>query len=246
MSEKRNSASRLAKVLSKALQQPENIATVDIWLRALGKPAPELVHEKYFFVTDWLQLMLSQLENVREHLRTNGISATTYEPCFDKIEYVISPSVLGVGWAGVKPQLSSEVMLALNFCKDMMPEDEVEISTDELESLAQDLDGLEEMLHASDLPQHLKAVIKRYVNSIWQALDEYPIAGARSLKSANSRIVGELIDVQVDIQESNEKPIIKKLAEVLKKVNNAADAVIKADNMLQIGHKTISFLQQLF
>jgi hypothetical protein len=245
MSEKRNSASRLAGALNEALAQQENILTADAWFRAFKRPKTNNQHLMFFFVTNRLQLLFSELNSIREHLRSNGFTVTTYEPAFQKIENAISPSVLHVGWAAVKQSLSPEVLLALSFCKDMMPNEESEISTEDLQSLIKDLESLDIALQDAEIPSHLKVIIKRYIQSIWDALDEYQIVGAKALKCANSKAIGELLEVQTEIKESNEKPVIKKFGQVFKKVNDVADAAIKVDSLMQIGHKVVDALQKL-
>lgn len=245
MPEKRNSASRLAAALNEALKQPDNIITADVWLRAFKRKATPNEHSKYFFVTNRLQLLFSELSFIRDHLQANGFTLTTYEPAFQKIEHAISPSVLNVGWSAIKQNLTPEVTLALNFCKDMMPDEESEIPEEEIQSLVEELESLDSLIENAEIPQHLKIVISRYVASIWDALDEYKISGAKALKSANSRAVGELIEVQEEIRQSTETPVVKKFGQLFKKVNDVADAAIKVDSLLQLGHRVVDALQKL-
>jgi hypothetical protein len=246
MSQKRNSASRLADALSEALAQPENITTADVWLKVFRQPKAKSAHEKFFFASNRMSLLFFELDNVRGYLKGAGFSTNTYEPSLEKIENTISPSVLHVGWAAVKPNLSLEVLTSLNFCKDLMPDEEIEISEEDLKSLAEDIDSLEAHLENSELPTHLRSVIQKYIDSIWEALDEYPITGAKSLKSANKKIIGELIEAQEEIKQSAEQPAVKKFGTLFKRVNDIADTAIKADKLMQIGHKVVDALQQLF
>jgi hypothetical protein len=127
----------------------------------------------------------------------------------------------------------------------MMPDEESEIPQQELESLVQELESLDSLIENAEIPQHLKTVIKRYISSIWDALDEYEISGAKALKSANSKAVGELIEVQEEIRQSSENPVVKKFGQVFKKVNDVADAAIKVDSLLQLGHRVVDALQKL-
>lgn len=246
MSEKQNSASRLADALSQALAQPDNIAAADVWLKVFKKPSTNNQHEKFFFASNRLSLLFAELNSIREYLKGAGFSTNTYEPSLQKIENAISPSVLHVGWAAVKPNLSLEVLTSLNFCKDLMPDEEMEISEEDLQSLAEEVDSLQAHLDNSELPTHLRSIIKRYIDSIWEALDEYPITGAKSFKSANRKIVGELIEAQAEIKESTEEPALKKFGSLFKRVNDIADTAIKADKLMQLGHKVVDALQQLF
>lgn len=246
MSEKRNSASRLADALAQALAQPENVSTADVWIGAFNRSNVNNNHEKFFFASNRMSLLFLELNNIREYLKSAGFSTSTYEPSLQKVENVISPSVLHVGWSAIKKHISPEVLTSLNFCKDLMPNEETEISEEELQSLAEDLEALQAQLDSPEIPAHLRNIIRRYIDFIWEALDEYPITGAKSFKSANKKIVGDLIETQAEIKESAEQPAVKKFGKLFKKVNDMADTAIRADGMMQIGHKVVDALQQLF
>lgn len=245
MSEKQNSASRLADALNQALAQPENITSADVWLKVFKKTEVKNHHEKFFFASNRVSLLFLELNNIREYLKGNGFSINTYEPSLERIENAISPSVLNAGWAAVKHNLSPEVLTSLNFCKDLMPDEEMGISEEDLQSLAEDIDSLESHLENSGLPAHLRSIIKRYIDSVWEALDEYPITGAKSFKSANKKIIGELIEAEREIKESADEPALKKFGSLFKRVNDMADTVIKADKLMRIGHTVVDYVAKI-
>lgn len=245
MSEKRNSASRLFNSLNMVLRQPENIPTAHAWIRAFPKSTEGDPHLSYFLAIHRLQLLFSELEAIKLHVKNSGFNSETYSPVFEKIENAISPTVLHIGWASVKVNLSPDVMLALNIFRDLMPADEIEIPKDELESLTQDLLSLQQLLIDSDLPIHLKNLIKRYIDSIWEALENYPITGAQALKTATKNAIGELIVARSEISDASAEPAVKKFGSLVKKVNDIADSVIRVDSILQIGYRISEAVQQL-
>lgn len=178
-------------------------------------------------------------------MRNNNIRPSTYEPALLKIQNAITPEIFHAGWISGKQQLAPDVMVALDFFVDLMPDEEAEISLDDFKSIHEEINDLETILEKSDISDHLKATIKQYIQAIRLALDEYPIAGAKALKKASQRFVGEVIEAQVELKEAQDSPAVKKFAAVWKRVNVVADAVIKAEKLGNIGQKALDYIQQL-
>lgn len=244
MQEKRNSASRVRDILISAKKYPDNIRTISVWLETFKINAEENRRNGFIEATRKIELLYQELECIREHMRKGNFRPSTYEPALEKIETAISPEIFVAGWASGKQHLTNDVIVALDFCLDLLPDEEGEISLDDIESISRDIDDLEKSLEASGLSFQLKKTIQRYIHAIRAALQDYSVSGAKALKKASQTAVGEIIEVKAEIIESQNDPAVRKFGSVWKKVNTVADTVSKADKLGQIGLKALDFLSQ--
>jgi hypothetical protein len=244
MSEKRNSATRVRGILLLAKREPDNYATIDIWLSTFGLSKNQSRHIDFIEVTKKIQLLCLELDLIREHMRATGFNSSTYEPALVKIQNAITPEIFQGGWVSGKQQLSADVMVALDFLADLMPDEELEISANDFKSILEEISDLEETIDNSDVSDHLQAVIKQYISAIREALDQYPISGAKAIKKASQKFVGEIIEVQAELKEAQSSPAVQKFASIWKRANSVADAVIKAEKIGHIGQKSLEYIQK--
>jgi hypothetical protein len=77
---------------------------------------------------------------------------------------------------------------------------------------------------------------------IRQALAEYPISGAKTLREAARTALGEIIEEREVVSASREAPEIKKLGALWEKINEVVDIALKLEKVSQIGQKAWSML----
>lgn len=89
------------------------------------------------------------------------------------------------------------------------------LSNDQLEVMRSKLNEILEDLEATNLSVSAKATIRRHLNAILSALDEYKICGKQGIEEAAHRAVGELAVNRELREEASKTPVGKKFAGAL-------------------------------
>lgn len=238
-----NSASRIHAQLERALQQTDAAAWA-VWANVFGvkgtndQQTVELVLPQLH----WLHVELQLLE---EQVRVLPLSAHLYESAVTRVRQVISPLNLGSGWNGIRGSLTPDVMLALAWCNEMLPDEESAIDPADFLEIQGQVEELDTLLGRSELPERIKKLIAHQLELIRTALAQYPIAGARALREAGRSALGEIIESREDVREQPDTEAVGRLAELWKRVNTVADAALKADKLGQLGVRAWDALQGL-
>ncbi len=190
--------------------------------------------------------MTRELELVRAGMAKADFSEGLYAPALNAVESALSPLLLPATWNQVRSNLSTETLLALGFCSEILPDEESEIPLVELQAIEGLVAELEGLLRNSSLPPRLQAVLRHHVELMRQALAEYPIAGAKALREAARSGLGELVEVREAVVENNKSAEVSKLAQAWKQLNTAADAALKADKLLQLGQRAWHLVEGMF
>lgn len=241
MPQNRNSAARLFALLKAIPAHPDNTQTLAVW-SALFNLQDSNANRLSRVVADRLAAMNRELDLVRAGMVKAGFSETLYTNALNAFEAALTPMLLPHTWNNARPYLTAENFLALNFCSEILPDEESEITQSELEDIRGLVDELNQLLSDSTLPARLQAVLAHHVELMLQALAEYPIAGAKAFREAARTGLGELIEAKDIVMEHQSSKEVGKLGEAWKKLNNAADLALKADKLLQLGHKAWDFL----
>lgn len=240
-----NSASRLHSLLEKALNEPDNIQVVEAWAKLFtinesnGNLKAALVSEHLLLVYKELGLISTQMKalNYSETLYTNAISS---------VEYAVSAMILPNTWNNAKQYLKPEHLTALAFCSEVLPDEESQISLDDLEKIQAIVDELSESISKSELPPRLITLIKHHIELIEQALAEYPIAGVKALQEAWHTGLGEIIETRDDVTANKKSPEIKKLHLAWEKINKSIDSAEKIQRIANFADKAITFIGNVF
>lgn len=239
-----NSASRLFRVLEKSAIHPDNQLTLEAWVEIFGISETHH-HRRIVAVGELVHAMHRELESAAAGLATANFSKNLYENAFSKIENAISPMLIANSWNHVKQYLTPEVLTALAFCAEILPNEEAEISAEELASIANKLDELRATLEDTSLPQRLRSLIEHHVELIERALAEYPVVGAIALREAGRTALGEMIEAKDEIAPAKDSVAVSKLETVWGKVNKAADIALKADGIKQLGQQAWDVVSKL-
>ena len=175
-----------------------------------------------------------------------GFSEGLYANALNAFESAFSPMLLPHTWNSARQHLTAENLLALSFCSEILPDEESEITQSELDEIRGLVSELNQLLADSTLPGRLRALLAHHVELMLQALAEYPIAGAKALREAARTGLGELIEAKDIVVEHQASKEVSKLGEAWKKFNNAADLALKADKLLQLGHKAWEVLSSVW
>ena len=117
-------------------------------------------------------------------------------------------------------------------------EDEVAMSSDDMEGLNAELAGLEAALRESSLSPYLADFIQRQIATIRAALRVYGVQGARPLREALKKVVGDLtmerprVDAEVAKATPEAKSVLAKASSAIEKTAKVCDSL---DKMAKFG-----------
>lgn len=245
MPQNHNSASRILHLLKSIPTHPDNTQTLSAWATLFEVQEPN-AHRQSRVVVDRLAAINRELELVRTGMAKAAFSESLYANTLGAYEAAFSPLQLPQTWNNVRQYLSSENQLALQFCSEILPDEESDIPQDELESINRIIEEIQSLLIDSKLPARLQALVAHHVELIRQALSEYPISGAKALREAARSGLGELVEVRDAVVEHRESKEIGKLGQAWKRLNQAADHAIKLDKLIQVGEKAWSLIESLW
>jgi len=231
-----NSASRLVALLRKIPSYPENTQAVEVWAILFGVNATN-PNKKSGEVSERLNAMYRELEVVRDQMAKANYSEKLYWPATEKVENALSMMLLPGSWNNARQYLTAETLIALEFCSEILPDEEAQITSEELAEIDTRIEELSALLSDSQLPERLRALIEHHILLIRRAITEYPIAGARVLREAGRTALGEIIEVKESFDANCDAHEMIKLGALWKKVNEAADIALKAEKLAQLGQK---------
>ena len=244
MPKKINSAYRIHKILSTTTNQPPNSPTLEVWANAFDvkESSGTKVGLK---VALRLDSLLSELTLLKSQLLKSDIEEETYSQDIQHVELAIDPVYFNSTWNSVTQYLTPVTIKSLLIFSQSLPNEESEISSDEINELFARLSELENFLENTTLPDRLIQLIRNHIYLIREALYEYPIAGAKALIEARRAAYGEIIEVKDELKDNKNTSEIKKHFEILKKLGDIADGAIRIDGLIQIGKKAVPWLESL-
>lgn len=245
MPKKINSASRLNTLLTSVTAHPENTQTLEVWAK-LFHVEGLTPNKKAAVVSERLNVMHHELELVREQMQEAGFSEDLYLPSVSRLENALSNILLPASWNNVRQYLTPETFLALSYCGEILPDEETQIDSEELSEIRTQVEVLLASLADSKLPRRLHKLIERHTKLILNALEEYPISGAKVLREVTRTALGEIIEIKEIITENRESPEISKLGKIWKKLNQVVDSAEKAEKIIQLTQKAWSMIDKVF
>ncbi|WP_428508552.1 hypothetical protein [Roseateles sp.] len=231
-----NSASRIHALLTKAMSQPDKalyqvLADVFDVHGADDAATGQLVLPRL----NWFYVELDLLE---AQVRSTQISTHLYNGAFTRVRMVISPIYLSAGWQGMRGNLTPDVLLALAFLSELLPDEEAAIPPGELEEIAAEVEALTKLVRDAVIPEALRHLIEHQLLLIRLALDQYPIHGAKAFREAGRTALGEIIETRetsgVPVKDSEE---LSRLGKLWKRVNSSTDVALKMEKVGQLGYR---------
>lgn len=244
MTLKLNSAARLFRILGQAKSIPENTQAVEGWIKLLQIQEQHPLR-RVVAITALTQAMQHEVQAAVVGLQKLSFPANLYDGPFSRIENAISPMVLGQPWGNVRQYLTPDTMTALAYCAQILPDEESQISPEEIEGIRACLAELKLCLDDSTVPDRLRSLIEHHVALIEDALIQYPVSGAIALREAGRTALGEMIEVRDQVSAAKDHPATSKLEKTWKTVNGAADIALKAERLAQLGQRAWDALSNL-
>ena len=135
---------------------------------------------------------------------------------------------------------------ALEFCGQLLGNEEDVIEAEDLNSILADLEELESSLDSSHLPGHLKDLIRAQLERIRTALRNYRVVGARALRDAARAAVMEVVAAQDEIVAHKDSKEVRGFGKLIKRVADAADAVVKSEKAVTAATKIYGYIEHFF
>ena len=164
-------------------------------------------------------------------------SPSLYENAISAFEEAASPMLLPHTWSNVGQHLTPQNLLSLEFCSEILPDEEAVISSEELTEILALVSEIRDAAQSDSIPVSLRALLLHHVELIKRAVAAYPITGVKALREAAQTGFGELVESKDAVTQHRNTAEVSKLAKVWKKVGEVADDALKVDKLVQVGHK---------
>ena len=236
MTKNLNSATRLLRILEKASEQQDKVQVLDAWAKILAVKVAN-PNRRAVEVGELVHAMHRELDLAAEGLAGANFSKSLYESAFARVEHAISPLLLPATWNQVKQYLTPDVLTALAFCTEILPDEESLIPPDELALIQKKVEELRATVSDTETPPRLQKLIQHHVELIERALSEYSVVGAKGLREAGRTALGEMIEVKDELGPVKTSPAVSKLESTWATVNKAVDIALKGEKLAQLGQK---------
>jgi hypothetical protein len=240
-----NSASRLLEVIERAHPIADNTQTLEAWAGLLNVPEGSSF-KRVIQVGELVHALNRELDLTTMALANAGFSPHLYGASFEKVKHALSPMLFPGTWNQAKQYFGPDVMTALAFSAEILPDEEAQIPAATLAEIQTKLVELRSMMDDPQLPPRLFQIISHHIYLIQQALAEYPVAGAKAFRKAGHEGLGEIIEARDEVAAAKDVPAVKTLESTWKTVNTAADTALKAEKMAQLGQRAWEFINGIF
>jgi hypothetical protein len=241
MPKKINSAFRIHKIISSTTNQQPNSPTLGVWATAfdIKESSGTKIGLK---VAQRLGSLLNELNLMKIQLLKYGFEEEIYNTEIQHIELAIDPVYFNSTWNSVTQYLTPTTIKSIQIFSQSLPNEETEISSDEINELFVRLSELESFLENSTLPERLILLIISQISLIRDALYEYPIAGEKALREAIRYAKGEYPEVEDLINENISKQEIQKLGEIWSKVDGLSKKAVQVKDVFETIEKGWDFI----
>ena len=240
---KNNVAGRLHNVLTQWSSFPQDGTALSGWIQVLQLEVPE-TSGGHLEIYRKVSLLVMDLKELRVQLEGTRISPSTYDAHLRKVEAALAPNLFSLQGGHVKQHLTPEVYVALDFCSELLPAEEVDISKEDFTAIVGLIGDLEQIIADSTLPTSLATLIRRHIEFAERAMADYPVRGARALKDAMKLAVGDMA-MEPEFTSGPKTEAGTALRELWLKINSVADGAIKADGVVQLGARVLQLLEKL-
>ena len=240
-----NSASRLLSVIERAHPIADNTQTLEAWAQLLNVPEGS-PFRRVIQVGELVHALNRELELASQGLAAANFSPHLYEGSFEKLKHALSPMLFPGTWNQAKQYFGPDVMTALAFSVEILPDEEAQIPAETLAHIKDKVEELRSTLDDPDLPLRLSAIIIHHIGLIERALTEYPIVGAMAFRKAGHQGLGEIIEAKDEVAAAKNAPAVKSLESTWKTVNTAADTALKAEKVAQLGQRAWELISGFF
>lgn len=251
MTIKINSAHRVHKILANAAKRDQNQPTGNVWAQVFNIDEPDET-KRNFEISRCLNQLYDEINLFERLMRETEFSEELYIPYLERARQAIIPHGISHGWNSYRPNLSSDTILSLRFCEEILPEEESAVDQKNIEEIEELVKDLELTLTNSTLPMHLKRIIEKHILKIREALYSYNIIGAKAMTEVVQSAYGEVFQNQKLFESKKDTEPISKLSKIWQKVKQVADGAITVNDyasngidLVEKGVKAIGFIEKI-
>jgi hypothetical protein len=228
-----NPASRILAIYDKALnfQPGAGAPYLRLWGSVFGiSENADHTHEDE--VVAGLAALRGEIGLARTRLVEKGCPLQLFDSQLNRIKAIASPTLLNQDCKGVKAEHKNDVRLALEWAAWVLPDEEAEVATEDIASLAAELIDIEESITQLDLAPQTRDFMLRQIGLIRAALRLYGINGIAPVEEALEQSIGVLkrsAAATKDLEGAapEVKGVWRRVAGVLTRVADLADKVDK-------------------
>ena len=217
MENKTNSAIRLNNVIRNAYKN-ESKSIVDMWKNIFNINEPNK-HSIEIAVIDCLNNLNDEFELFKQKMDETDFSENLYKKEITQLQHhLIVPTGINGDWKPRKQAITDVQFKILDFCSEILPNDEIPINDEEIEELKKLLDELEDFIKNNSLPTDLNNIIKKHISKIKTALYSYNIKGANVFDEVLESAYGEVVKNPNLFGIKSNEEIKSKLSKIWSKV----------------------------
>jgi hypothetical protein len=231
-----NSASRLHSILVRMDAIADSAPALTLW-RTLLEISDDDDARCASTVARRLDWILQELDAIRVAMaeRASQFPETLYQSTVTRARSACSVLLLTSTAQHVKQYVRPEDLKTMAFLTHVLPSDETRIEVSELLQLHDQVEVLAEQVRVSQLPDGLKAIVSHHLGLIRDALDQYPIRGAKALRQAMHAAVGELVEVKAAVHAHHGAPELSALRRLWTRIHELSDIALHAQKIAQLG-----------
>lgn len=244
MTTESNPASRLHALLKQLIAGDPKKRILDAWAEALGVGE----EKKDVEVARRLVMLNEMLDDTERTIKLNPkLNHAVYLSCFPQIRTVFSPMHLQSSIESLAiPHLVPEVLARLEFCAEALRDEwsEVDLTTDELQSISQDLNDLIEQVAASTISAVLRKSLLEVLETARVAISLYRVYGAKGLRRNLQSLFGFVYTERSALKQETQanSDVLEKLGKWIDRIDSLSSKALKVHKALS---KPIQFFLEL-
>lgn len=244
MSTKLNSASRLLRILERANSLPNNMQTLEAWIKLL-QVDEDNPSKRALVVGEQIHAMYRELDLIASGMETARFPKTLYDTVIDKVRHALSPMLFATSWDQAKQYFGPDVLTSFAYCSEILPDEESQISVSDLDEIRSKVTELRASLEDVSIPQRLRTLIEHHIDLINRSILEYPISGAKTFREAGRTALGEIIEARDEIAPARGTTAVSTLEATWKKINEVTDIALKLEKIAALGQRAWDAISEI-
>jgi hypothetical protein len=197
MNQRRNTASRVYQIFTKAAELHGGLSSFDMWSNVFGR-----IHESEYrqrvFLSHMIGLLYDELDLLERQMANTSYSPPLYVDTIVSLRKALNTHNWGEQWISFQKHVDRTVLTSLQWMSESLPDDDTLVTDEEFNDLYVRLSGLQAEVVDSNLPPEAKNFLLIQIEILLQALREFRVRGsvvfAEALVKAATRYG---IDIQV-------------------------------------------------
>jgi hypothetical protein len=216
MEKKNNSAGRLWRILGQIGETDVNTQMITIWKRVLY--INDVNKNKLpFEIARKIDLLRDELIEARQKMQEKHYSEDLYAIGLKSAGHILQIEAIHSQLSNYRNDVSPEVIKALKFVAETIPDEEDEVTPEQLGELQANINELIGKVNNGNLPDRVKEFIYRQVEIIENAIRDYNIIGAKAFKTAFDSGLADIAINKEDIAEYAETEEVRTWGKIWKK-----------------------------